>query len=100
VEGNRVSMELDGISLPDAAPKPDGTTLNGFGIGRDYFDPETFRDVRIGSGFAPAGAGTPGLGGSVSFVTKRRKTTWTASASSTPTTSSATPRTTRPACMR
>ena len=70
VEGNRVSMELDGIALPDAAPKPDGTTLNGFGIGRDYFDPETFREVRIGSGSSPAGAGTPGLGGSVSFVTK------------------------------
>jgi outer membrane receptor protein involved in Fe transport len=70
VEGNRVSLALDGISLPDAAPKPDGTTLNGFGIGRDYFDPETFRDVRIGSGSSPAGAGTPGLGGSVSFVTK------------------------------
>ena len=70
VEGNRVSLELDGISLPDAAPKPDGTTLNAFGIGRDYFDPETFREVRIGSGSSPAGAGTPGLGGSVSFVTK------------------------------
>ncbi|WP_229262746.1 TonB-dependent receptor domain-containing protein [Duganella radicis] len=70
VEGNRVSLELDGISLPDAAPKPDGTSMNAFGIGRDYFDPETFREVRIGSGASPAGAGTPGLGGSVSFVTK------------------------------
>lgn len=70
VEGNRVSLELDGISLPDAAPKPDGTSMNSFGIGRDYFDPETFREVRIGSGSSPAGGGTPGLGGSVSFVTK------------------------------
>lgn len=70
VEGNRVSLELDGVSLPDAAPKPDGSTLNAFGIGRDYFDPETFREVRIGSGSSPAGAGTPGLGGTVSFVTK------------------------------
>jgi hemoglobin/transferrin/lactoferrin receptor protein len=70
VEGNRVSLELDGIALPDAAPKPDGTTTNAFGVGRDYFDPETFREVRIGSGSSPAGAGTPGLGGSVSFVTK------------------------------
>ena len=70
VEGNRVSLELDGISLPDAAPKPDGNTTNGFGVGRDYFDPETFREVRIGSGASPAGPGTPGLGGSVSFVTK------------------------------
>jgi len=70
VEGNRVSMELDGISLPDAAPKPDGNTMNAFGIGRDYFDPETFHYVSIGSGASPAGSGTPGLGGSVSFVTK------------------------------
>ncbi|MBB3117647.1 TonB-dependent receptor domain-containing protein [Pseudoduganella violacea] len=70
VEGNRVSLDLDGIALPDAAPKPDATTLGSFGIGRDYFDPETFREVRIGSGTSAAGAGTPGLGGSVSFVTK------------------------------
>lgn len=70
IDGNRVSLDLDGIALPDAAPKPDGSTLNSFGIGRDYFDPETFREVRIGSGTTPAGAGTPGLGGSVAFVTK------------------------------
>ncbi|MQA41559.1 TonB-dependent receptor domain-containing protein [Rugamonas aquatica] len=69
-EGNRVSLELDGIALPDAAPKPDGNSTNSFGIGRDYFDPETFREVRIGSGTSPAGAGTPGIGGSVSFITK------------------------------
>ena len=70
VEGNRVSIDVDGISLPDAAPKPDASTTNAFGIGRDYFDPEMFREVRIGSGASPAGAGTPGLGGSVSLVTK------------------------------
>ena len=70
VEGNRVSLELDGISLPDAAGKPDGSTNNAFGIGRDYFDPETFREVRIGSGASPSGPGSPGLGGAVSFITK------------------------------
>lgn len=70
VEGNRVGLELDGIELPEAAPKPDATTLNGFGVGRDYFDPETFRSVTIQSGTAPAGAGAQGLGGNVSFVTK------------------------------
>jgi hemoglobin/transferrin/lactoferrin receptor protein len=69
-EGNRVSIALDGIALPDAAPKPDASTTNSFGIGRDYFDPETFREVRIGSGSSPAGAGTPGIGGSVSLITK------------------------------
>lgn len=70
IEGNRVSMDVDGISLPDAAPKPDGSSLNAFGIGRDYYDPETFREVRIGSGTTATGAGTPGLGGGVAFVTK------------------------------
>lgn len=70
VEGNRVSLEVDGVALPDAAPKPDGNTMNAFGIGRDYFDPEMFYTVNIGSGASPAGPGTPGLGGSVSFVTK------------------------------
>lgn len=70
VEGNRVGLDLDGIELPEAAPKPDGNTLNAFGVGRDYFDPETFRSVTIQSGTAPAGSGAQGLGGNVSFVTK------------------------------
>ena len=70
VEGNRVSLDLDGIALPDAAPKPDGMTANAFGVGRDYFDPETFRSVEIGSGTTATRAGTPGLGGAVTFVTK------------------------------
>ncbi len=70
VEGNRVSLDLDGIALPDAAAKPDATTMNAFGVGRDYFDPATFREVRIGSGTSQAGAGTPGLGGNVAFSTR------------------------------
>ncbi|AVR98048.1 TonB-dependent receptor domain-containing protein [Pseudoduganella armeniaca] len=70
VEGNRVSLDLDGIALPDAAPKPDGMTLNGFGVGRDYFDPETFRSVEIASGTTATRGGTPGLGGAVAFATK------------------------------
>jgi len=70
VEGNRVSLDLDGIELPDAAPKPDASTANSFGVGRDYFDPETFRSVSIVSGTSSAGPGAQGLGGAVSFVTK------------------------------
>lgn len=70
VEGNRVGLELDGIALPDAAPRPDSSTLNSFGVGRDYFDPETFREMRIGAGSTPADGGSAGLGGKVSFVTK------------------------------
>ncbi len=70
VEGNRIGLDLDGISLPDAAPRPDSSTLNSFGVGRDYFDPETFREVRIGAGSTAADSGSAGLGGKVSFVTK------------------------------
>jgi hemoglobin/transferrin/lactoferrin receptor protein len=70
LEGNRASLDVDGIALPDAAPKPDGTTLNAFGTGRDYFDPETFREVRIDSGTTAASGANPGLGGSVAFITK------------------------------
>lgn len=69
-EGNRVSLTLDGVALPDAAPRPDATSANSFGIGRDYFDPETFREVRISAGASQAGAGTPGIGGAVSFITR------------------------------
>ncbi len=69
IEGNRISLDLDGIALPDAAAKPDATSMNAFGIGRDYFDPATFREVRIGAGTSGAGAGSPGLGGSVAFTT-------------------------------
>ncbi|WP_426087046.1 TonB-dependent hemoglobin/transferrin/lactoferrin family receptor [Janthinobacterium sp. PSPC1-1] len=70
LEGNRVSLELDGIALPDAAPKPDGNTLNAFATGRDYFDPETFREVRIDSGTTAASGANPGLGGGVAYITK------------------------------
>ncbi|WP_426339147.1 TonB-dependent receptor domain-containing protein [Pseudoduganella sp. S-14] len=70
VEGNRIGLDLDGIALPDAAPRPDSSTLNSFGVGRDYFDPETFREVRIGAGSTSADSGSAGLGGKVSFVTK------------------------------
>ena len=70
LEGNRVSLDVDGIALPDAAPKPDANTLNAFGTGRDYFDPETFREVRIDSGTTAVSGASPGLGGGVAFITK------------------------------
>jgi hemoglobin/transferrin/lactoferrin receptor protein len=70
VEGNRVGLDLDRIALPDAAPRPDSSALNSFGVGRDYFDPETFREVRIGAGSTAADGGSAGLGGKVSLVTK------------------------------
>ncbi|MFZ6846224.1 TonB-dependent hemoglobin/transferrin/lactoferrin family receptor [Undibacterium sp. RuTC16W] len=70
IEGNRVSLDVDGIAIPDAAPKPDGTTLNSFGTGREYFDPETFREVRIGAGTSDSGSASADLGGGVTFITK------------------------------
>jgi len=70
MEGNRVSLDVDGINLPDAAAKPDASTSNSFAMGRDYIDPELFREVRVESGTTTAGRGSQGLAGSVGFVTK------------------------------
>ena len=70
LEGNRVGLSIDGISMPAAAPRPDAVTSNGFGIGRDYLDPEMFRSAEIFSGTTPAAQDAGGLGGAVSFVTK------------------------------
>lgn len=70
IEGNRVSLDVDGVPQPDAAPKPDGATLNSFGIGRDFTEIENYRSVEIGSGTTGSTRGTPGLGGGVSFTTK------------------------------
>jgi len=70
LEGNRISMDVDGIPMPDAAPRPDGNSNNAFGIGRDYFEIENFRSVDIASGTTYAGRGASALGGGVSYVTK------------------------------
>jgi len=70
LEGNRVSMDVDGIPMPDAAQRPDGTSMNGFGIGRDYYEIENYRAVEIASGTTFAGRGNASIGGGVSFQTK------------------------------
>jgi len=70
LEGNRVSMDVDGIPMPDAAQRPDGTSMNGFGIGRDYYEIENYRSVGIASGTTFAGRGNASIGGGVSFQTK------------------------------
>lgn len=66
IEGNRIGMDLDGIAMPEAAPKPDGVTLNSFASGREYVDVETLRAVQIGYSAADGS----GLGGGVSFASK------------------------------
>jgi len=70
VEGNRISMDVDGIPMPDAAHRPDAISTNAFGIGRDYFEIENFRTVDIASGTTYAGRGASALGGGVSYSTK------------------------------
>jgi hemoglobin/transferrin/lactoferrin receptor protein len=70
IEGNRIGLEVDGIALPDAAPKPDSTSMNAFAVGREYFDPEMMQEVTIATGAQTAGNGASGLGGKVRFRSK------------------------------
>ncbi|MFT4190327.1 MAG: TonB-dependent receptor [Comamonas sp.] len=71
VEGNRIGLDTDGIELPAAAPQPDAGNASGTAIGRDYIDPEVYRQIRIASGTPAAGSAEgSGLGGRVSFLSK------------------------------
>jgi len=70
LEGNRVSTDVDGIPMPDAAQRPDAVSAHAFGIGRDYFEIENYRAVDIASGTTFAGRGSSALGGGVSYQTK------------------------------
>ncbi|STZ56447.1 Heme-repressible hemoglobin-binding protein [Moraxella lacunata] len=69
MDGNRVGLDVDGVELPDVSSKPDALANNDYGIGRDYIDPEMFREVRIQAGSTDAR--TDGLAGRVSFLTKQ-----------------------------
>ncbi|MBF2056261.1 MAG: TonB-dependent hemoglobin/transferrin/lactoferrin family receptor [Cyanobacterium sp. T60_A2020_053] len=60
IDGNRVLLQVDGISVPD----------NYVGRGRDYFNLETTRRVEIIKGPASALYGSDAIGGVVSFITK------------------------------
>jgi outer membrane receptor protein involved in Fe transport len=71
LEGNRVALEVDGIELPPAEIKPDGMSTSSFSTGRDTLETDLFQQVEIASGATAAGrAGSPNLGGRVSFTTK------------------------------
>jgi len=70
IEGNRIGLEVDGIAMPDAAPKPDATSMNAFAVGREYFDPEMMQELTIATGAQTAGNGASGLGGKVRFRSK------------------------------
>ncbi len=72
VEANRIGLDIDGISLPDATGRPyvSRVGLGTFGIGRDYIDPELFSGVDIASGTSNPRSTSAGIGGSVGFRTK------------------------------
>lgn len=71
IEGNRIGLEVDGIAMPDAAPKPDATSMQAFAVGRDYFDPEMMQELSVQSGaHANANGSGGGLGGKLMFRSK------------------------------
>lgn len=65
LEGDQVSMLVDGVSLPSAYSF--GSVQSGRG---DYLDPEGYKQVEIVRGAASTQYGSSGLAGSVMFVTK------------------------------
>lgn len=65
LDGNRVRIEVDGVSAPDAF------AIGGFSsAGRDFVDLDSLKRVEIVRGAASALHGSDALGGVVSFVTK------------------------------
>lgn len=72
LDGNRVSLDIDGIPLPDATGRSYSPSSgeDTFGIGRDYIDPYLYGTVNITSGSAQQNTVKNVVGGSVSFVSK------------------------------
>lgn len=72
LDGNRISLDVDGIPLPDATGRSYAisTGEDSFGIGRDYIDPYLYGMVNITSGSASQNKIKNVVGGSVSFVSK------------------------------
>lgn len=72
LEGNRISLDVDGIPLPDATGRPYDPTqgVDTFGIGRDYIDPYLYGTVNIATGSASRDKVNNSVGGSVSFISK------------------------------
>ncbi|WP_276899715.1 TonB-dependent receptor domain-containing protein [Frischella perrara] len=73
LDANRVSIDIDGMSLPIAQRRFNSVGRAGFGtyaIGRDYIDPYMYNKIDIESGATSVGNTNNALGGSVSFKTK------------------------------
>lgn len=72
MEGNRITMELDGVRQPPQYVSTSfdmGSDDGAGGVGRDYFDPAMFEAVEVLKGGASALYGSDALGGVVSFTT-------------------------------
>ncbi len=69
LEGNRVSLDIDGIAQPDATGRSYAgrAGLNTFGIGRDYMDPWLYSRVGITAGPTRISNPNTAIGGAVSF---------------------------------
>jgi len=72
LESNRVGIDVDGITQPDATGRSyvSRAGLNTFGIGRDYIDPYMYGGVDIHSGATSVDHVNSAIGGSVSFLPK------------------------------
>nr|WP_312857215.1 TonB-dependent receptor [Acerihabitans arboris] len=72
LESNRVSIDVDGIPLPNATGRAYASRagLGTFGIGRDYIDPYMYGQVDIASGATPTDHANSSIGGAVSFLPK------------------------------
>lgn len=71
LDGNRVSIEVDGVALPQVENRPDSGNNNSFANNRDTLEPELYSLVRIESGPTASGqGGASGTAGRVRFTTK------------------------------
>lgn len=72
LESNRISIDVDGIPLPNATGRAYASRagLGTFGIGRDYIDPYMYAQVDIFSGATPTERANSAIGGGVSFTPK------------------------------
>ena len=72
IEGNRISIEVDGIRQPPEYLSTSfdmGEETGSGGMGRDYFDPSMFQLVEVVKGGASALYSSDALGGAVSMKT-------------------------------
>ncbi|MBT0724942.1 TonB-dependent receptor [Rosenbergiella sp. S61] len=72
LENNRVGIDVDGVSMPQATGRPYAgrTGVNSFGIGRDYIDPYLLSQMDIEAGATAVSQPNTAMGGLVAFHSK------------------------------